>query len=117
VRAPLLTLSPSAAHRSLGWRRRAGIETSYDLKHRFSGHSQQLRSFERVIILAASRKAFEGGGTQVATLGNALTLIRFGGPHFHHFGGRGSGTVLFLIGLVFAAVLIWAITRPRHTVN
>lgn len=43
----------------------------------------------------------------MASLANSLALMRFG-----HFGGRGGGgSVLFLVGLVFAGVLIWALTR------
>ena len=49
----------------------------------------------------------------MATLGNALALVRFGGFRFGHFGGRGGESgLLFLVGLVFAGALIWAITRP-----
>jgi hypothetical protein len=45
---------------------------------------------------------------------NALALMRFGWFHFGHFGGRGGGSgLLLVIGLLFAAVLIWALTRPR----
>jgi len=43
---------------------------------------------------------------------NALALARFG---FFHFGGRGGGSGLVLIGLVFAGVLIWAISRPGRS--
>jgi hypothetical protein len=54
----------------------------------------------------------------MAAIANALALVRFGGFHFGHFGGRGAGSgVLFLIGLAFAAVLVWAITRQRPTAN
>ena len=44
------------------------------------------------------------------TFENALGLVRFG-----HIAGRGHGTGLFLIGLAFAAILIWAITRPQRS--
>jgi hypothetical protein len=51
----------------------------------------------------------------MAALANALALLRFGHFGFFHFGGRGgSGGFLLLIGLAFAAVLIWAITRPQR---
>jgi hypothetical protein len=38
--------------------------------------------------------------------------MRFGA---FHFGGRGGGAGLVLIGLLFAGVLIWAISRPNRT--
>lgn len=51
----------------------------------------------------------------MASIGNALALMRFGGFHFGHFGGRGGGSgVLLLVGVAFAGVLIWAITRPSR---
>jgi hypothetical protein len=43
-----------------------------------------------------------------------LALARFGGFHFAHGGGPGGGTALVLVGLVFAGVLIWAISRPSR---
>jgi hypothetical protein len=49
----------------------------------------------------------------MATLGNTLALMRFG-----HFGGRGGASgLLFVVGLLFAGVLIWAITRQRPSAN
>lgn len=53
----------------------------------------------------------------MAIFENALALVRFGGFRFGHFGGRGDGGVLFLIGLVFAGVLIWALTRSRGSAS
>ncbi len=53
----------------------------------------------------------------MAAIANALAFMRFGGFHFGHFGGRGNSGVLFLIGLAFAAVLIWAITRPSRNAS
>jgi hypothetical protein len=48
-------------------------------------------------------------------LANALGLIRFGWFRFGHFGGRGGGSgLLLVIGILFAALLVWAITRPRQ---
>jgi hypothetical protein len=49
----------------------------------------------------------------MAAVVNALALLRFGHFHFAHFGRGGSGFLL-LIGLIFAAILIWAITRPQR---
>jgi hypothetical protein len=58
------------------------------------------------------------GRIHVATFENALALVRFGGFRFGHFGGRGGGSgLLFVIGLVFAGGLIWALTRPRQSAN
>jgi hypothetical protein len=52
----------------------------------------------------------------VATFENALALVRFGGFRFGHFGGRGGGSgLLFLVGLIFAGGLIWALTRPKQS--
>jgi hypothetical protein len=42
---------------------------------------------------------------------NALAMARFGG---FHSGGHGDSSVLVLIGLVFAGILIWAISRPSR---
>jgi hypothetical protein len=50
----------------------------------------------------------------MAALANSLALLRFGHFHFGHFGRGGGGGFLLLIGLVFAALLIWAITRPQR---
>jgi hypothetical protein len=50
------------------------------------------------------------------TLENALALMRFHWFHFGHVGGRGGNAgVLLLIGLIFAALLIWALARPRRS--
>lgn len=54
----------------------------------------------------------------MASLANALAFARFGWHRFGHFGGRdGESGFLFVIGLLFAGVLVWAITRPRHSAN
>jgi hypothetical protein len=51
----------------------------------------------------------------MAAFENALALMRFGWFHFGHFGGRGGSSVfLFIVGLAFAAVLVWALTRPAR---
>jgi hypothetical protein len=50
----------------------------------------------------------------MAAFANAFALARFG-FHFGHFSGRGGNSgFLFLIGLAFTGVLIWAITRPAR---
>ena len=51
----------------------------------------------------------------MAAIANSLALMRFG--HFGHLGGRGHDAVLYLAGLGFAAVLIWAITRPARSAS
>jgi hypothetical protein len=49
----------------------------------------------------------------MAALENALAIAHFGWFRFGHFGGRGgSSSFLFIIGLAFAGVLVWAVTRP-----
>lgn len=53
----------------------------------------------------------------MAAIANALALMRFGGFHFGHFGGRGNSGLLLLIGVAFAAVLIWALARPSRNVS
>jgi hypothetical protein len=55
----------------------------------------------------------------MATLANALALLRFGHFRFHHLGhfGRGGSGILLLVGVVFAGVLIWALTRSRQSTN
>lgn len=51
----------------------------------------------------------------MASFENALAMARFGG---FHFGGRGGGSgLLFVIGLLFAGALIWALTRPKQSAN
>jgi len=45
----------------------------------------------------------------------AFAFLRIGRVGIHHLGGRGvSSDLLFLVGLVFAAVLVLALTRPRQ---
>jgi len=54
----------------------------------------------------------------MAALANSLALARFGWFRFGHFGGRGGGSgILLVIGILFAGVLIWALTRPRPMVR
>jgi hypothetical protein len=53
----------------------------------------------------------------MATLENALALVRFGAFRFGHLGGRGGSGVVILIGFVFAAILIWVLTRSRQSAN
>jgi hypothetical protein len=54
----------------------------------------------------------------MAVAENALALMRFGWFHFGHFGGRGgSSGFLLLLGVLFAAILIWALVRPRQSTN
>jgi hypothetical protein len=51
----------------------------------------------------------------MAAMANALALVRFGHFRFGHFGGHGgSSGFLLVVGLLFAGVLIWAITRPQR---
>ncbi|MGB6690725.1 MAG: hypothetical protein WBE76_23055 [Terracidiphilus sp.] len=51
----------------------------------------------------------------MAAIANSLALLRFGHFGFGHLGGRGgSAGFLFVIGLLFAGVLIWALTRPQR---
>ena len=52
----------------------------------------------------------------MTALANSLALLRFGHFHFGHLGRHGGASVfLLLIGLAFAALIIWAITRPRRS--
>jgi hypothetical protein len=54
----------------------------------------------------------------MASFENALAMARFGWFRFGHFGGRGGASgVLLLVGLAFAGVLIWAVSRPRQSTN
>ena len=49
---------------------------------------------------------------------NALALMRFGWFRFGHLGRGGGGSgILLLVGVVFAAILIWVLTRPRVVVR
>jgi hypothetical protein len=49
----------------------------------------------------------------LAPTANALAPVHAGGPHM---AGQGAlDSILFLIGVVFAAALIWAISRPGRT--
>lgn len=50
----------------------------------------------------------------MAATANSLALLRFGHFHLGHFGRGGGSGFLLLIGIAFAAVLIWAITRPQR---
>jgi hypothetical protein len=54
----------------------------------------------------------------MAAMANALALLRFGHFRFGHFGGHGGDSgFLFVIGLLFAGLLIWAITRPSRNAS
>jgi hypothetical protein len=54
----------------------------------------------------------------MAAIANSLALLRFGFFRFGHFGGRGGDSgFLLVIGLLFAGVLIWAITRPGRNAS
>jgi len=51
--------------------------------------------------------------SMLAPTANALAPVHAGGPHM---AGQGAlDSILFLIGVVFAAALIWAISRPGRT--
>jgi len=51
----------------------------------------------------------------MTALENTLALARFGSFRFGHFGGRGgSSGFLVIIGLAFAAILVWALTRSSR---
>jgi hypothetical protein len=51
-------------------------------------------------------------------MANALALVRFGHFGFGHFGGHGGGSgFLLVLGLLFAGVLIWAITRTGRSAS
>ena len=54
----------------------------------------------------------------MAAMANALALLRFGHFRFGHFGGHGGNSgFLFVIGLLFAGVLIWALTRSGRNAS
>jgi hypothetical protein len=54
----------------------------------------------------------------MAAIANSLALLRFGHFGFGHFGGRGGDSgFLFVIGLLFAGVLVWALTRPGRNIS
>jgi hypothetical protein len=54
----------------------------------------------------------------MAAMANSLALLRFGHFGFGHFGGRGGDSgFLFVIGLLFAGLLVWAITRPARNTS
>lgn len=54
----------------------------------------------------------------MAAFANSLALLRFSLLRMGHPGHRGGPSgILLLIGLAFAAVLIWALTRPRQIVR
>jgi len=51
----------------------------------------------------------------MAAFANSLALLRLGWFRFGHFGRHAGGSgLLLVIGILFAAVLVWALTRPRH---
>jgi hypothetical protein len=79
---------------------------------------EQLDRRFRVYPNAAAGSESPARRFDVSTFENALALVRFGGFRFGHFGSRGGGSgLLFLVGVVFAGALIWAITRPARNVS